>query len=54
MRNASNSKIYMKWYYNYLRVIVKKKFDKKLLACSKTLKGALEDLKKPSKVPKRE
>ena len=54
MGDASNSKTYMKWYYNYLRVIVKKKFDEKLLACSETLKGALEDLKKPSKVLKRE
>jgi hypothetical protein len=54
MGDASNSETYMKWYYNYLWVIVKKKFDEKLLACSKTLKGALEDLKKPSKVPKRE
>ena len=44
----------MKWYYNYLQVIVKKKFDEKLLACSETLKGALEDPKKPSKVPKKE
>jgi hypothetical protein len=54
MGDASNYKTDMKWYYNYLRVIVKKKFDEKLLACSETLKGALEDLKKPSKVPKRE
>ena len=54
MGDASNSETYMKWYYNYLWVIVKKKFDEKLLACSETLKGALEDLKKPSKVPKSE
>jgi hypothetical protein len=53
MGDASNAKTYMKWYFNYLRVIVEKK-DKKLLACSKTLKRAMEDLKKPSKVPKRE
>jgi hypothetical protein len=31
-----------------------KKIDKKLLACSETLKRAINDLKKPSKVPKRE
>ena len=54
MGNASNSKTYMKWYYNYLWVIVEKKFDEKLIACFETLKGALDDLKKPSKVPKRE
>jgi hypothetical protein len=44
----------MKWYFNYLRVIVERKSDMKLLACSETLKRAIEDLKKPSKVPKRE
>jgi hypothetical protein len=44
----------MKWYFNYLRVIVEKKFNKELLACTETLKRAIEDLKKPSKVPKRE
>jgi hypothetical protein len=54
MADASNAKTYMKWYFNDLRVIVEKKFDEKLLACSETLKGAIEDLKKPSKVPKRE
>jgi hypothetical protein len=54
MGDPSNAKTYMKWYYNYLWVIVEKKLDEKLLACSKTLKGALKDLKKPSKVPKRE
>jgi hypothetical protein len=31
-----------------------KKFNEKLLACTETLKKALEDLKKPSKIPKRE
>ncbi len=35
-------------------MIVEKKFEEKLLACSETLKGALENLKKPSEVPKRE
>ena len=54
MGDASNAKTYMRWYYNYLRVVIKKKFDEKLLACSEALKRALEDLKKPSKVPKRE
>ena len=54
MGDTSNAKTYMKWYFNYIRVIVEKKFDKKLLACTKTIKRALEDLKKPSKVPKRE
>ena len=45
MGDASNAKTYMKWYFNYLRVIVEKKFDEKLLACSETLKRAIEDLK---------
>jgi hypothetical protein len=54
MGDASNAEIYMKWYFSYLRVIVEKKFNENLLACSETLKSALEDLKKPSKVPKRE
>ena len=54
MGDASNAETYMKWYYNYLRVVDKKKLNKKLLACSKALKRALECLKKPSKVPKRE
>ncbi len=35
-------------------MIVEKKLNEKLLACSKTLKRALKDLKKPSNVPKRE
>jgi hypothetical protein len=54
MGDASNAETYMKWYFNYLRIIVEKKSDVKLLACSETLKRAIEDLKKPSKVPKRE
>ena len=54
MGDASNAETYMKWYYNYLRVVDKKKLNKKLLACSKALKRALKCLKKPSKVPKRE
>ena len=54
MRDASNAETYMKWYFNYLQVIVEKKFNEKLLACTETLKRALEDLMKPSKVPKRE
>ncbi len=53
MGDASNAKTYMKCYFNYLRVIVEKKFNEKLLACSETLKRAIEVLKKPSKVPKR-
>jgi hypothetical protein len=53
MGDASNAKTYLKWYYNYLRVIVEKKSGVKLLACTETLERALEDLKKPSKVPKR-
>ena len=44
----------MNWYFVYLRVISEKKFDKKLLACAETLKEALENLKIPSKIPKRE
>jgi hypothetical protein len=54
MNDASNAKTYMKWYYIYLRVVVEKKFDEKLLACSEAFKRALKDLKKPSKAPKRE
>ena len=54
MGDASNAKTYMKWYFNYLWVIVEKKFNKKLLACTETIKRVLEDPKKPSKVPKRE
>ncbi len=33
MGDASKAKTYMKWYYNYLRVVVEKTFNKKLLAC---------------------
>jgi hypothetical protein len=54
MRDASNAETYMKWYFNYLRIIVERKSDLKLLACADTLKRAIEDLKKLSKVPKRE
>jgi hypothetical protein len=54
MGDASNAETYMKWYFNYLRITVERKSDCKLLACFKTLKRAIEDLKKPSKVPKRE
>jgi hypothetical protein len=54
MGDTSNDKTYMKWYYDYLRVVVKKKFDEKLLAWSEALKRALKGLKKLSKVPKRE
>jgi hypothetical protein len=54
MGDPSNAESYMKWYFNYLRVIVERKSDVKLLACSEALKRAIEDLKKPSKVPKRE
>jgi hypothetical protein len=54
MGDASNAETYMKLHFNYLRVIVENKFDKKLLACSETLHRAIKDLKKPSKVPKRE
>jgi hypothetical protein len=41
MGDASNAETYMKWYFNYLRVIVEKKFNKKLLACSKTRKRVI-------------
>ena len=54
MGDLHNAKTYMKWYFVYLPVIGKKKFAEKLLACAETLAGALEDLKKPSKIPKRE
>jgi hypothetical protein len=54
MGDASNAETYMKWYFNYLRIIVERKSNCKLLACSETLKRAIKDLKKPSRVPKRE
>ena len=50
MGDASNVETYMKWYFNYLMIIVERKSIVKLLACSETLKRATEDLKKPSKV----
>ncbi len=51
MGDASNAEIYMKWYFNYLRIIVERKSDVKVLACADALKRAVEDLKKPSKNP---
>jgi hypothetical protein len=54
MGDASNSETYMKWYYNYLRIIVERKSDVKVLAYADVLKRTVEDLKKPSKIPKRE
>jgi hypothetical protein len=54
MGDASNAETYMKWYYNYLRIIVERKSDVKVLAYADALKRAVEDLKKPSKIPKRE
>jgi hypothetical protein len=54
MGDASNAETYMKWYFNYLRIIVERKSDLKVLACADSLKRAAEDLKKPSKIPKRE
>ena len=41
MGDASNAEIYMKWYFNYLRVIVERKSNVQLLACSETLKRAI-------------
>jgi hypothetical protein len=35
MGDSHNAKTYMKGYFVYLRVIDKKKFNKKLLACAK-------------------
>jgi hypothetical protein len=54
MGDASNAETYMKWYFNYLRIILERKSDVKVLACADALKRAVEDLKKPSKIPKRE
>ena len=54
MGDASNAETYMKWYYNYLRIIVERKSDAKVQACADVLKGTVEDLKKPSRIPKRE
>ncbi len=52
--HTSNMETYMKWYFNYLRIIVERKSDVKVLACANALKRAVKDLKKPSKIPKRE
>jgi hypothetical protein len=54
MEDASNPETYVKWLFIFIRVISKKKFDKKLKACSKSLKKVLEDLRKTTKVPKKE
>jgi hypothetical protein len=54
MGDASNAETYMKWYFNYLRIVVERKSDLKVTACADALKRAIEDLKKPSKIPKRE
>ncbi len=54
MGDASNAETYMKWYYNYLRIIVERKSDVKVQAYAGVLKSTVEDLKKPSKIPKRE
>ncbi len=54
MGDASNEETYMKWYYNYLRIIVERKSDVKVLAYADVLKRTVEDLKKPSKIPKKE
>jgi hypothetical protein len=42
MGDASNTETYMKWYFNYLRVIVERKSDVKLLACAESLKRAIK------------
>jgi hypothetical protein len=41
MRDASNAETYMKWYFNYLRIIVERKSDVKLLACANALRRAI-------------
>ncbi len=52
MGDASNAGTYMKWYFNYLRIIVERKSNVKVLACADALKRAVKDLKKPSTIPK--
>ena len=42
MGDASNAETYMKWYFNYLRIIVERKSDVKVLACADALKRAIE------------
>ncbi len=54
MGDASNAETYMKWYYNYLRIIVERKSDMKVLAYADVLKRTVEDLNKPSKIPMKE
>ncbi len=54
MGDASNAETYMKWYFNYLRIIAERKSDLRVLACADALKRAAEDLRNPSKIPKRE
>jgi hypothetical protein len=54
MGDASNAETYMKWYFNYLRIIVERKSGVKVQACADVLKSTFEDLKKPSRIPKRE
>jgi hypothetical protein len=46
MGDTSNAETYMKWYFNYLRIIVERKSDLKVLACADALKRAA--------IPKRE
>ena len=54
MSTPSNAKSYVKWLLLFIRVLCEKKFDKKLEACSKSLKKGLKDLRKATKVPKKE
>jgi hypothetical protein len=54
MHDASNAETYLKWYQTYLRVLDDQKLRALLDAATKDRKKCLEDMKKLSKVPKRE
>ncbi len=54
MSDASNTKSYVKWILVFLHIMEEKKLDKKLVTCLESLKKVPKDLKKHSKVPKKE
>ncbi len=54
MHDASNAKMYLKWYQMYLRVLDDQKLCPPLNAATKEFKKLQEEVKKFSKTPKRE
>ena len=54
MSDASNAESYVKWILVFLCIMEEKKLGKKLATISESLKKVLEDLKKHSKIPKKE